>query len=229
MNTKDFRKNIDKCADLIEELGLLNSYIYPLSLGVNEDFNKVIFDNESLYENIYLAGLKYSHYNILLNDYSYFQFTIIENENLSFRYSYYPNPFHTFSGDDNNEIIEVNSYFESGLIDFEEYSMILSEMRLLNHAPPIRYDLSYSQYKKVHHPSSHFHLGFNNSSRLSCDYEITPSVFVMLILNYFYKRMWEEIDIGFTLSEKFLRDKIKCVAVDNHYRCELEKRLFTIG
>src|SRR5215472_6389700 len=77
-----------KMVDLME---LGETFANGAPLGVNEGFRDLILSDESRYVTVYLAGLNLSHYNFLLVDYSYFQFSWSDPDCV--RYAYYPNPF----------------------------------------------------------------------------------------------------------------------------------------
>lgn len=128
-----------------------------------------------------MAGLSLSHYNILLTDYSYFQFSW-DRENYV-RYAYYPNPF--ISGKDNEleSFRRLQELVESGLLQHEEYLTILSERSAMSGIPMLRYENAPDQRKKFAHPCSHFHIGFHSENRWPVRRILTPYAF-----HYWYSK-----------------------------------------
>src|SRR4051812_4084998 len=92
MDENDFAREIRQAWALINgQLSLGKLLTSNRSLPVDDLFRDVAIDSTSSYEQIYKTGLSRAHYNFLLNDYSYFQFTW-DNKS-SWRLAYFPNPW----------------------------------------------------------------------------------------------------------------------------------------
>ena len=104
-------------------------------LPVNEEFRDLLFSADVQYNTLYLTGLELRHYNILLRDFSFFQYSIGAGSSL--RFAYYPNPFlDTVT----TEVDRLRELLEAGLISEEEFLALLDEHRSDNRAAPIRYE-----------------------------------------------------------------------------------------
>ncbi|MNP42916.1 hypothetical protein D3C76_1367090 [compost metagenome] len=100
MNRDAVRSGISKVWQIAEELGISEIFSNPSPLPVNVEFRDLILSNSSTYIEVYNKALALSHYNILLADYSFFQFSIDGDDNV--RYAFYPNPYASSSDDYNN-------------------------------------------------------------------------------------------------------------------------------
>lgn len=162
-------------------------------LPLNEEFRDLILSSKTTYSSVYVAGLSLSHYNILLTDYSYFQFSW-DRENYV-RYAYYPNPF--ISGKDNEleSFRRLQELVESGLLQHEEYLTILSERSAMSGIPMLRYENAPDQRKKFAHPCSHFHIGFHSENRWPVRRILTPYAFSLLVFKNYYGSFGEHLEI----------------------------------
>ena len=91
MDGRSVQRSIAKGWRAIDDVGLGASFARPVSLPVSEEFRNISLAPGVRYEEIYRKGMELVHYNIMLTDYSYFQFSWFGKENV--RYVYYPNPF----------------------------------------------------------------------------------------------------------------------------------------
>src|SRR5665811_1398159 len=92
MDEREFSRQIQKAWHHLTgpiELGRLVTC--NISLPIDDEFQRVVLDPNSTYEEIYRTGLTRSNYNFLLADYAYFQLSW-QNER-SWRLGYYPNPW----------------------------------------------------------------------------------------------------------------------------------------
>lgn len=87
MNRTDVTRGINKTWEIASKLNLNESFANAGLLPLNEEFRDLILSSKTTYSSVYVAGLSLSHYNILLTDYSYFQFSW-DRENYV-RYAYY--------------------------------------------------------------------------------------------------------------------------------------------
>ena len=75
MDGRRLQRSIAKSWRAIHELGLGASFANPVSLPVSTDFRDISLAPDARYEEIYRKGMELVHYNIMLTDYSYFQFS----------------------------------------------------------------------------------------------------------------------------------------------------------
>ncbi|MFX4219133.1 DUF2290 domain-containing protein [Aliarcobacter butzleri] len=229
--------SIRKTQEHLGEINLLKSFIKPVFLEPNKDFNEVCLNKESTYEEIYLSGLQKQYYNIILEDYSYFQFNFNEIENREeriftpyARYAFYPNPFKNYYDD----LSEYYNLFNIGEINFEEYSQVYSEAKPFLKKVFVRYDFSCKQYKKIYHPTAHFHFGIEENTRIASDKFFSPLAFCMFIINMYYVEYMErKSDEFFNLENLYKKEFQELLKVDNfnseiEYYCDLQKGLISI-
>src|SRR5580704_5861005 len=92
MDEGDFIREIGVAWSVLKErLNLGRFFISPVALRIDAVYQSVALSEESTYEQIFRAGLTRSYYNILLEDYAYFQFGWTA-ENM-WRLGYFPNPW----------------------------------------------------------------------------------------------------------------------------------------
>src|SRR6266436_2332379 len=91
MERRDVQNGINRSWKIVDLLDLGETFSNGAPLEINEEFRDLILSNETDFTQIYLAGLNLSHYNFLIADYSYFQFSCLGRDRV--RYAYYPNPF----------------------------------------------------------------------------------------------------------------------------------------
>ena len=240
MTKNQILSSIKKSSALLDDIGLLNSFVNAHTLDVNDAFMKISFNHESKYEEIYLTGLEQQNYNFILNDYSYFQFSFREQEDRRngwtkpyARYAFYPNPFEQNEGG----LEEIYRMYKDEEIDFEEYSQAISEYKPLLKRLPVRYDLSFRQFEKVYHPTSHFHFTLSENSRLASNKVFSPLVFTMMIMNTYYLDEWmahSQSKGSFYLESMFKREISLCENIsdyntkDNEYFCSLQNELICL-
>ncbi|MES2289947.1 MAG: DUF2290 domain-containing protein [Pseudomonadota bacterium] len=164
----------------------------PSSITVSDTFKQLALDTKSTYEDLYLEGLSGGQYNILLADYSFFQFGGTTDESL--RYAYYPNPFLGASQNAISELAELRTYVNEGVLDMDEFLHRVSEMRFTQHPPLVRYENAPSQYLELVHPCSHLHIGHHSENRWPVRRVLTPAAFTLLLLKLFYADFWQEGD-----------------------------------
>jgi hypothetical protein len=192
MDRHDVQHGIMRARDAVESLGLGETISNPSPLEVNEEFRNVILDGASTYFDMFMCGLKLSHYNFLLSDYSYFQFSWSERNHV--RYAYYPNPFMP-QGEEGaaSQIKRLQELLQAEMITYEEYLSILRDAKADPRAPMLRYENAPDQHKGLMHPCSHFHIGSNADGRWAINRVLTPVAFTLLIFKHFYTWAWHEI------------------------------------
>ncbi|OEE76718.1 DUF2290 domain-containing protein [Vibrio genomosp. F6] len=240
MNLANFNSSISRSAALCAELGISPTVITPTSLKVNDKFNHVALSSTATHESIYFAGLDYSHYNFILSDYSYFQFSYVQifnndllEDKFELRLAFYPNPINT--ADDGlpestvNQLLAFNEMFLDDDWTFEEYSQALCELQVNVTVPIIRYDMSEDQFQRINHPKAHMHIGVNNTSRIATEKIFTPELFTAFILSNFYRDQWESVSgDSFQLEQSYQRIKNNCSSLSSTHYCGLQSSIINI-
>jgi len=189
MQSDDFGRKIRQTWKfLYEELGIARALSTLVSLKVSEDFNKVALAPESSYRDIYLAAVRLSHYNIILEDYSVFQFSWTNNE--SWRLAYLPNPWIAGVEQAAKLISEWELLESLGAIDDEEVSGLISELPYLGSVPAIRFEYAVRQYRELAHPAAHLHIGRHTENRWPVARVLNPLTFSMAIAKMYYSERW---------------------------------------
>jgi len=226
MRERQIISSINDSQLFLKNLNILREFSFPSLLKPNKLKYKINSIESPKYEELFLFSLENQYYNIILNDYSYFQFDFDEEEDRknryiypSARYAFYPNPFENI----NDDIGAIQQLYDEGEIDFEEYSQAMSEAKPLGKKIPVRYDLSFKQYREIYHPVSHFHFGMAENSRIPTDKLFTPLLFTKFIVNMYYMQELENIDDGtFPLHNEF-KSKINSCKKINEYNNERVK------
>lgn len=226
MRTGNFASSIRRSWQLASQLELGRSFSMPTSLAVDPEFRDLLFDQDSSYEQTYLLGLKKSHYNFIIDDFSYFQFSLFDD---SVRYAFFPNPF-----DYENEELspeELETQLQEGLISFEDYADLVSESLATIGVPPFRYEFAPSQYREIRHPCSHFHIGHHSENRWPVERKLTPLAFTMLIMRSYHSKRWERFaddghDLSNSLDGQVCDEKRNCSLLGNEFFTDNERLLF---
>lgn len=196
MTPSKFRQSIVESFSALQGIGLTDWDKFPnqRSLLVHDEFKSVALDPISDYEDVYKTGLEYLHYNFLLSDYSYFQFSFDKVGGMEcYRYAYYPNPYYYL--DDRDDFIrEMITEKEVFAID-EIYLQYLDESETSYIRPPIRYDYEPSSYTPGRHPAGHMHVGVFQGSRIAVRRLFKPLTFALFIVKNFYPGYWAKNEI----------------------------------
>lgn len=184
----EFTKNIVKCSELLLNLNYLFQSNSLNSLNVSDEFKKASL-NKLPYKTIYDLAIKNNDFNLMLNDKSFFQFNEKE-ANKELRLAFYPNPYNLFEYDEFSK--EAIDLLHSNEITYDEYDQLTTEFNFYLDVPPIRYDLSYKQYKAPYHPTGHFHIGFCNENRWPVKRLFNPYLFVLKILVHYYYNVFTQ-------------------------------------
>jgi hypothetical protein len=229
MDRRDVQSGIIRAWNVVDSLALGETISSPVPLPVNEEFRDVVLSGESTYVSIYLTGLGLSHYNFLMTDYSFFQFSWTSPDHV--RYAYYPNPF--VVGEDNlSEIRQWRELLENGSITLEDYLSILRDAQSGIGVPPVRYESAPDQHKGLQHPSSHFHIGHHQDNRWAINRTITPLAFTLLILKHYYGPAWREMgtdeqdEFGNRFEAQLIREKMNCRLIGDVLFLPAEARSF---
>jgi hypothetical protein len=218
MNRKDVQNGIIRSWNVVNELGLGETISTPAPLGINEEFRDQLLASQSSYVDIYRTGLRLSHYNFLLSDYSFFQFSWAYQDHV--RYCYYPNPF-IATEESAAELNESRDMLAAGLINMDDYLDLLGDAESTVGVPPIRYENSPTQHDGLFHPCSHFHLGHHEDNRWAINRIITPFAFTLLILKHYYGPRWREFgaddrdEFRNKFESELIREKMNCRLIGN--------------
>lgn len=188
MNRDDLVPQIRKAWTYTKALKIDELFQGPTALDASESFKTLAIEPRVTYEELYLTGLREVQYNILLKDYSFFQFGTGDIDGV--RFAYYPNPFLGAAPDAVAELNEMREYVAEGLIDVDEFLHRASEIRRPQHPPLVRYEYAKSQYNEATHPCSHLHLGFHGDNRWPVRRYLTAHAFALLIFRLFYLEFW---------------------------------------
>lgn len=225
MATAKFNSSVANSWELVIRMELGETVTSCVSLPVLDTFRDVVFDTDSSYLDVYLAGLSFRHYNFILKDYAYFQFSEVGD---TVRFSYYPNPFYGLGDETCQQLIKEVEYGDLSVEDFRE---LLSEMPVMLDQPQIRYDSEPNHYREIEHPSAHLHIGHLPVNRWSVSRVLTPYAFTLLIMKHYYTYQWSSFS---NEGNAFLNDLEECLA-NERSSCDLlsidvfsekERRLF---
>jgi hypothetical protein len=169
-------------------IGLGESFSTPVPLEVNEDFRKAATNVDVGYTGLYEMGLEKSHYNFVLNDLAFFQFSIAQENHV--RYAYYPNPFISGNVKSQEKLRQWREMEAAELLDREEVNALIASLTTSTTIPLIRYENAPSQYKMFDHPCSHFHIGLHSENRWAVSRLLTPFAFTLWIVKQYYRNNW---------------------------------------
>lgn len=146
------------------------------------------------YRKLYQLAIANKDYDILLKDYSFFQFSCesdVNNKIVKYRYAYYeaPSEFPTYE----EFLNELGfSYEECGEDFFSDYEQVVDEAKIKNTVTPLRYDYDENLHEPPVHSISHLHLGFQNEIRVPIKYILTPHAFVSFVIRHIYWKQWKK-------------------------------------
>lgn len=183
----DFNASIRAAIDTFKKMELWRETVYHVKLPRSENFNKLCLSSRD-YVKIYEEGLRLSHYNLLLLDFSYFQFSYSNAE--EFALAYYPNPRLTGSPEAMEEFWDLDAQRSDGELSEEGFADLLSTAPAQLYVPRIRFEFSATQYKNVRHPAAHFHIGMSGEDRWASARKLSPQTFSLVIAKYYYPQAW---------------------------------------
>lgn len=173
------------------DINLARSVSSLRSLPVSDAFNSVALDPGSTYEAIYRAALSLSYYNIILNDYSVFQFSwTTRNE---WRLAYLPNPWIAGVNSAESLVREWEALEAGGEISSIDFEQLIAELPYFGSIPQVRFDYSVSQYKEMSHPAAHLHIGRHTENRWPLARVLNPLTFSMSIAKTYYSEAWRRL------------------------------------
>ena len=174
-----------------DQMAAVRSVASLVSLPVDEDFRRLALDPSANYRSIYLIGLSRSHYNILLNDFAYFQFSWTGET--AWRLAFYPNPWITGVPEAELRLADWEAAEAEGLLSGEDVDELISEMAYEASVPPIRFEYATDQYREIVHPAAHFHIGRHSDNRWPSARLLDPLSFTMMIAKLYYGPAWRRI------------------------------------
>jgi hypothetical protein len=192
MNKSDLVPHIRKSWMYAKALGVDELFSGPTALEASDAFKALAVSPDASYEELYLGGLRDGQYNILLKDFSFFQFGTGAD---GVRFAYYPNPFLGAAPDALAELKDMREYVTEGIIDMDEFLLRVSEIRRPQHPPLVRYEYSKQQYVEATHPCSHMHIGFHGEHRWPVRRYLTAHAFALLIFRLFYLDFWMSAEL----------------------------------
>ncbi|MFZ3001397.1 MAG: DUF2290 domain-containing protein [Undibacterium umbellatum] len=230
MDRRTFQTSIYNAWDKVQRINLAETFSNGGSLDVDDDFRDLVLNGESRYEDIFLLGLRKSHYNFLTSDHSYFQFTWSNEDDV--RYAFYPNPYIGSSSQHLDQYKKWYELFTADLITLDDYLKLVDDVRGQGRKPVLRYENAPSQYKNVAHPCSHLHIGLHGEDRWPVRRILSPLAFALIILRNYYSNNWNTYgEINSTsglniLDEEFISERQSCKLVASEYFSDTEARLF---
>lgn len=108
MNRAELVPHIRKSWMYATALKVNELFLGPVALDASDSFKALATEPRASYEELYLVGLREVQYNILLKDFSFFQFGTGGADGV--RFAYYPNPFLGAAPDAVAELTEMQEY-----------------------------------------------------------------------------------------------------------------------
>ncbi|QVM89727.1 DUF2290 domain-containing protein [Pseudomonas entomophila] len=233
MTREDVITGIANAWRIAEKLTISEIFSNPAPLPINHEFRDIILSPQATYIDVYNKALKLSHYNILLSDYSFFQFSI-EGEN-NVRYAFYPNPYVSNGDEYHNWFESRQEMVQAGMLGHEEFLSLLSDKVGIGSVPLLRYENAPAQRTKFHHPCSHFHIGFHSENRWAVRRLLTPSAFALLVYKHYYGANWrtagddDDAHVSNSLERILIDEKTRCNIIHDDLFDAIEERTFYFG
>ncbi|MCW1940889.1 DUF2290 domain-containing protein [Bacillus anthracis] len=230
MNNGAIVDGIRRARKLLERAGIefsLNtgrpdSLITPSKFS--EDFIMVSQDED--YDKIHKTALENADYDILISDYSFFQFSLDAAGVI--RYAYYQSARKVPTYDEflkANDLSKDESYAEGERLFSAEYDQLVSEAKLNNSVTPVRYDYNEEQYDGILHPISHLHVGHENEIRIPLNMVLTPQAFIAFILRHIYYEKWKTaVQNDPEFLNEYLVFKNSCLAISDSEKFNIDEK-----
>lgn len=202
-----FNISLKDSIKLIKQVNLFKG-VGPKNIGdYSDEFKKVCRNNKHI--ETYNTIRDNLDYEIVLNDDSFFQFSIEKNY---LRFSFIENPNFNYTKYDylkisypDEDVYALSEDEISELINENEFEQFLNEQEINSNLIYIRYDYDIKGYKPLLHSQSHLHIGFNENSRISASIVFTPLQFVTFCIKQSYYDLWkihfESIDVKVISSQ----------------------------
>jgi hypothetical protein len=201
MERSEFARKIRAAWSFLKDRVKLVRTVSSLApLAVDEVFRRLVLDPDASYRAIYLLGLSRSHYNLLLSDYAYLQFSWASPA--SWRLAYYPNPWITGVASAEEAVGSWEEFEQHGLLANEDVDELIADLPYLASVPPIRFEYSVDQYREIDHPAAHMHIGRHAENRWPFARLLDPLTFSMVIVKLYYPALWNP-------QSRFVDDTVK--------------------
>ncbi len=208
MERSEFNRSIRSTWSLLNEDIAIGRTVSSLhSLAPSADFNEIALDGTAPYQDIYIRAVSISYYNLMLFDFSVFQFSW--SSALSWRLAYLPNPWITGVSGASNLISEWEALEALGDMDQEAVAGLISELPFQLSVPPIRFEYAVEQYRELSHPAAHFHIGRHTENRWPVSKALSPVTFALMIAKMYYNDYWSPCSSFQTGNEEG--------CLDNHF------------
>jgi hypothetical protein len=232
MDERDFDREINGVWRLLRDpLNLGRTLIWERSLPIDDVFRDVSLSSDSSYEQIFKTGLSRSNYNILLEDYAFFQFN--QSNETSWRLGFFPNPWLTGVASAVPQLQHWELLEEIGALNHEQVSSFIADMPYAGAVPPVRFEYAPAQYRELTHPAAHFHIGRHDENRWPSSVSIGPKVFGLIIAKLYYPAQWAKCSRLHGASVRDCIDDALLAAMTNvrfvHLFSEREKASFQFG
>lgn len=214
MDEREFVRQISRAWTLLKDaLHIGRFFICNTSLEIDPVFKEVTLSGDSTYGDIFKTGLSRSNYNILLNDYAFFQFC--QATEATWRLGYYPNPWLTGvpSAEDQLRFLEAGE--AAGELTHEDVGELLDEMPYQGAVPPVQFEHAPEQYRELVHPAAHFHIGQHGENRWPSAVALGPTAFALLIAKLYYPDAWARSSTLHGASVKDCIDKTFLAVIDS--------------
>jgi hypothetical protein len=167
-------------------------------------------------------------YDLLLEDWSLFQFRLLRRrESFEVHYGYYECaadvvPYDQFLRKHYNMTVATDEFLDI----YEDY---VYTQPAKPYVTPIRYDFEPDFYREARHPAAHIHFGRNNDTRIRAERVWYPVSFVLFVLRQVYPEIWEPA----VRNSPYLRDVCRNVRarlplVDVAFKLPLDHHEVTI-
>lgn len=184
----EFGSSIRAALSFLDNAEIVRTVSSNSSLNVSPAFNVVALDSEQTYQAIYMRAVSLSYYNVMLSDFSVFQFSWSSLD--SWRLAYLPNPWTAGVAGAEERIAEWEALEALGGYDAEEVSMLIAELPYYGSIPPVRFEYAANQYREISHPAAHLHIGRDTENRWALSKLLNPLTFSMLVTKLYYADRW---------------------------------------
>ncbi|MEN5220729.1 DUF2290 domain-containing protein [Stenotrophomonas sp. TWI602] len=209
MDRRAVVEGINASWSFFDECALAESFASPDPLGVDEEFRRMVMSADCSHESLYSYCIQRSHFNILLYDHSFFQFSWSGLD--AVRFAFYPNP-HVSDLAGVNKFRKYRGKLSDGVIEDEDFSQLLRGMAYRGSIPIFRYENAPSQYVPLSHPCSHLHIGVHGDNRWALRRQLTPLAFSMLMAKHYYPEEWSMgVEQGSTSGENGFETRLRQV------------------
>lgn len=224
MNNGAIVDGIARAKKLLKKLniGFTTNTRFPADYLVPSKFSEDFFwiSQEKNYDSIHKTALENGDYDIILDDYSFFQFS--RSESGVIRYAYYQSSreiitYEEFMKEYGFETIEYDLYSYDEKPFYRDYEQFVDEAKISNSVTPIRYDYNSEQYQGITHPVSHLHIGHENQVRVPLKVILSPQAFICFVVRHIYYDKWKEVISDTAFLQDYLSVKQTCTSLDSEY------------